>query len=280
MSSPNRSLGAGGRLTSIVASLLLVACAGASPPSPKAPGPDPAHAELSALAAEIVGDETDPRQQAIRVFDYVRDEIRFGFTGRFDMADPSFTVDKGRGHCNPQTELFVTLLRSLGIEARQSFVTIGPEILDGLMPGPAPALEEINHSFAEVRLDDRWIRVDGYIVDPPLARAAKSRLRAEGAEIGYGAHVDSCSEWNGIDDCMSQFVSSDMAREGGAHGAFEPDEFYASDAYTQEMTGFTRLMYRWFGKRMMNRKIDKVRRSAPAPEAADAERAIPAGGAF
>ena len=96
---------------------------------------------------------------------------------------------------------------------------------------------------------------------------------------GYGAHVDSCIEWDGRSDCMSQFVSDSMRIDGGFYGSFdEPEEFYESDDYTQKMKGAGKLMYQWFGKTWMNRKLNAIRDQAPEETVSEAPPVVAGGG--
>jgi hypothetical protein len=209
-------------------------------------------------AAEITVGATSEREKAVRIYDWVRDEVEYGFTRRFDEADPAFTLEVGRGHCNPQTELVVALMRAAGLEARQRFVTIDADILDGLFPKRAKPPEELNHSYAEVRLDGRWVRIDGYAVDRELWLGGRARLAEEGQAAGYGVHRDSCSEWDGGSDCMGQFV--DPAWQRVLYEPIDPARsFYAGDGYTQRLSGLEGFLYRRFGVDWMNRKLQALR---------------------
>ncbi len=233
-----------------------------------------AQSEIERKAIEITAGAKSARERAQRIFAFVRDDIEYGFTRRFDEADPAFTLRKARGHCNPQTELLVELMLAAGIPARQRFVTIDPDILDGLLPVVAKPLEELNHSFAEVRLGDQWIRIDGYAVDPALWWGARERLAENGLEAGWGVHRDSCISWDGESDCMGQFVDPEWTRQ--LHDPIEPARsFYEGPEYTQRMRGLTGFLYRNFGVTWMNLKLDRLRRKADAQQGLTSEESIP-----
>ena len=246
--------------------LAAIGCASSGGP-PARPLEDPTVGpELRRQAAEIVAGATSDRERAVRIYEFVRDEIEYGFTARFDAADPLFTLRTGRGHCNPQTALFVALARAADLEARQRFVSISDEVLDGVWPKRAPRSGVLDHSYAEVRLDGEWLRVDGYTLDEPLYRAALARLRSEGLDAGFGAHRDSCRVWDGRSDCMAQFADPAMLQPDGDHGPFEdPTVYYESEGYTQRLTGLTRMLYRVFGMKMMNRTLDRLRSEEGPP---------------
>ena len=132
---------------------------------------------IRALAQRLVG-ATTPEARALGCFRFVRDEIHFGFTPRFDLASAEETLVFGRGHCNPQAVLFASLLHAAGIEARLHVVTISNEILAGVFPPPGGPPARLAHTFTQVWLAGEWRRLDGYIVDPLLYARALSRLRA------------------------------------------------------------------------------------------------------
>jgi hypothetical protein len=97
-------------------------------------------------------------------------------------------------------------------------------VLDQVRQAPS-----VDHAFAEVYLDDKWLAVDSYVSDAALAERALRRVRAEGAVAGYGMHRDGTFEWDGKSDAFSQCV-------GGATGPLvlrdfgvfdSPEEFYA-----------------------------------------------------
>jgi hypothetical protein len=239
---------------------VFLACASSG--SHRAAGPihDSEDEVLRARSAAIVGDARTEREKAIRLYRFVRDEIEFGFTSRFDAASPRETLEARRGHCNPQTRLLVALARASGIEARHHFVTISDRILDGVWPERARRRGFLDHSFAELRVDGRWLRLDGYTVDATLLEGARRRLLAEGRAVGYGAHRDACFEWDGRSDCMAQFADETMLLPGGDHGTFEDaDDFYRSAAYRQGLGWWSRQLYRFLGVPIMNRRLEEIR---------------------
>jgi hypothetical protein len=190
---------------------------------------------LNELTQRVIAGAATDRERAVKIHDYVRDTVRYGFTSRFDEASPQETLEAGAGHCNPQTNLFVSMLRAAGIEARFHFVTLSGEILRGVLPN-VPA--EISHSFAEVRLDGRWIKVDSYIVDPAHARGAAKKLASEGREVGYGFHRRGTTSWNGREDAFAQLADPSMVIED--HGTWQSaEDFYASDAFRHRLGPLT-----------------------------------------
>lgn len=166
--------------------------------------------KAEAKARAIARPHASLRDKARAVYAFVHTEIAFGFTARFDAASPDQTLSAGRGHCNPQASLCVTMMRAVGIEARLRAFEIDNAILDGLFSVPLPA--RLTHTITEVRLDGVWLGLDGYIIDPALMTTAQARLRREGRVMGYGVHVDGQGAWDGHSVIRSQLVHADMVR--------------------------------------------------------------------
>jgi len=222
-------------------SLLVVAgCAGESPAQrgTEASGPehflgatpyiDSEHPTLRRQVAELVEGTSSERERAVRIHDFVRDEVRFGWMPAFYEMKASEVLAARRGYCNTKSTLFVALLRAAGIPARQHFVDIRTGILDGLI---SPGTPYVDHLYTEVFLEGRWLRVDSYIVDSPLHAQALERLARENRMLGYGVHRHGVVTWDGTADAFSQFVNDGSVpdltwRDHGIHedvGAFYRD---------------------------------------------------------
>ena len=114
----------------------------------------------------------DAREKAVRIHDFVRDQVRFGWAPSLYDQKASDVLAAGAGFCNTKSTLFVALLRAAGIPARQHFVNIHAGILDGFI---YPGTPYVDHSFAEVWLAGTWWQVDSYIVDRQLMTHAQAR---------------------------------------------------------------------------------------------------------
>jgi Transglutaminase-like superfamily len=179
---------------------------------------------IDAIVRQATDGSTSDLQIAIKLHDFVRDNIAFGFTPYFDAALPETTLRLGVGHCNPQARLMVELFRRGGLEARYQPVTI----TDAILRGALPAIPLLSHIFTEVRLGGKWLRLDSYIADPALRTAAVAKLRSQSRELGYGCHVTATGDWDGKRDCFSQVATQDMILE--LHEpVMEVEEFYQSD---------------------------------------------------
>lgn len=79
------------------------------------------------------------RDKAIVLHNYVRDQVKFGFTKFFDKATPENTLACGVGHCNPKSQLMVAFFRAIGLESYEHFTAIPNDILKGVFPSSVVA---------------------------------------------------------------------------------------------------------------------------------------------
>lgn len=224
--------------------------------------PAPAVVQRADEVVSLAGAKT-PRAKAVALFVFVRDSIKFGFTGRFDTASPEETLEAGVGHCNPQAALFASLLRAQGIPARQRFVNLSNGVLRGVL-SPPPA--RLMHSYVELQLpgeggggggsqsagdgsgldgdeSEGWIRVDSYIADPVLFHAARARLEKENRTEGYGIHVRGVNEWDGVGDSFCQ-MADEKSQVSETLGAYdEPGLLYDSPDNFQRLPWFVRAVF-------------------------------------
>jgi len=122
---------------------------------------------LRGLAAEIIQGADNPTEKAVRIFQYVRDAVRFGLA--FTRSTASQTLKRGYGECGTKTNAQVALLRAAGIPARFRRVRAKSEVLHGLvldfvyrqMPPTA------SHFWAECYLEGRWVSCEA-LLDKPL----------------------------------------------------------------------------------------------------------------
>lgn len=164
---------------------------------------DSDYLRIRQTAAALAAGAADDRERALRIHAFVRDRIKFGWQSAFYDVRASEVLEAGIGYCNTKSTLFIALLRAASIPARPHFVDLDARILTGLVNTRS---DFVDHSYTEVWLGGRWVRVDSYIVDPPLFAAAQARLAAEGRPFGYGIHRHGTTDWDGRSDAFAQFV--------------------------------------------------------------------------
>lgn len=201
------------------------------------------HPTIVATAATICRGLDRPRTRAVAIHDFVRDEIAFGWTGRFYDMKASEVLRAKIGYCNTKSTLFVALLRAAGIPARIRYVGLNAEILHGLVDAGRPY---VDHSYVEVELDGRWVRTDSYIVDERLFWAARSRLQKEKRKLGYGIHLNGRIDWDGGSDCFAQFVDDGAVtnlsdQDYGIHE--DIGRFYATGQGRDQLMGVVKWLF-------------------------------------
>ncbi len=217
------------------------------------------HPKVKAKALALTKDAVDEREKALRIYRFVRDEIKFSFTGDFYRTPASDVLEKKRGYCNTKATLFIALLRASEIPARQYFVDISQDILFGFVDtGNA----YVDHSYTEVWLEGRWLKVDSYTVDAGLYQRAVEKLKTEKRKIGYGVHIDGINDWDGKNDSFVQFVDNQNIADLKTldHRIFADNRaFYASDVrHWNKQNALVRFAFGFFIS-SANQKIEKLR---------------------
>ncbi len=122
---------------------------------------------LRRRVAEVIQDANTPEEKALKIFYFVRDEIRFSLA--FSRSSASQILKRGYGECGSKTNLHVAFLRAAEIPARLRWVKARAEVLHGLimewlyrqMP-PTPS-----HFWPECYLGGKWVSCEA-MLDKPL----------------------------------------------------------------------------------------------------------------
>lgn len=122
---------------------------------------------LQMRATEIVRGAKTPDEKALKVFYYVRDNIRFGLS--YSRSKASQTLERGYGECGTKTNAQVALLRAAGIPARFRWVKAKAEVLHHVIPdfvyNNMPPVA--SHFWCECYLNSRWVSCE-LLLDRPL----------------------------------------------------------------------------------------------------------------
>jgi hypothetical protein len=168
----------------------------------------------------------------------------------------------GYGQCNTKTTLLMALLRAVGVPCRIHGATIHKRLQKGVVTGLfywlAP--RSIIHSWAEVRLGDRWIALEGVIVDRRYLAGLRAHVAdRRGAFLGYGVGTDNLGappiDWRGEDTAIQMTgIDADL-------GTFDdPDAFYA--AHGANLSGIKDWLFRRWIRHRMNRRVAAIRACA------------------
>ncbi len=76
------------------------------------------HPSIVDKANELTGSTNSTEEKIEAIFQFVRDDIKFGFPPKWDIVKASEVLDYALGYCNPKATLFLALLRATNISAR------------------------------------------------------------------------------------------------------------------------------------------------------------------
>lgn len=157
---------------------------------------------------EAIGGSRTPKEAAMRIFYFVRDEIKFALTSQLEKA--STVIKRRTGYCVSKTTAMVAMLRAANIPARYHFASIKKEAMKGLMGGIGYRfMPEIipGHSWVEVYLDGKWIEVE-FTFDKELHQAMKKKR----INIYEKEDVELKIDWDGEHDLLPlpEFLVEDL----------------------------------------------------------------------
>lgn len=132
------------------------------------------NAEVNSAAKELTKGTKNDRETAVRIFYFVREELKFAYPS---LGKASDTLRRGYGTCSSKANVQVALLRSIGIPARFRLqLTEARLLFEDKVPPPFIDEEfsgEVTHYLAEVYVDGKWLMADATFdkeLDPKRAR--------------------------------------------------------------------------------------------------------------
>ncbi len=218
-------------------------------------------APIQQLVAERGWRQLEPLARIGAVYDYVRNEIDFGYNTDDDITASEVLAD-GYGQCNTKASLLMALLRAVDVPCRFHAATIHKRLQKGVVTGVFYRLapEEILHSWVEVLIDADWKRLEGVILDDDYLDGLRCQLgRPTGEFIGYAAGTSDIDnpavKWAG-DHTEIQMTGVD--RDLGVYD--DPDTYYRSAG--TNLSGLKRVLYRRLIRHVMNRTVATIRSQA------------------
>lgn len=188
------------------------------------------------------------------IYDFVRDEIAFGYNSSEDLP-ASVVLADGIGQCNTKS----TLLRAIGVPCRFHGFTIDKALQRGAVTGLWYRLAPRNilHSWVEVFHDGRWINLEGFILDTAYLSALQRRYADRtGPFCGFGVATPDLRD----PPVACSGGDTYIQREGINHdfGLFDsPDDFY--DRIGVNLSGLRKWLYARFVRHSMNRNVGRIR---------------------
>lgn len=215
---------------------------------------------IQSLIMERNWKELDEYERTKAIYEFVRDEIRFGYNID-DHIPASRVLADGYGQCNTKGILFMGLLRGVLIPCRIHGFTIDKKLQKGAMTGIVykNAPQHIFHSWVEVYLEKVWYELEGFILDKQyLARLQSIHADCQGPFCGYGVAVkDFRNPVIEFERNNTYIQSEGITRDFGIYDC--PDDLLQE--HHQEMSGLKIFLYRYLGRHLMNCNIKKIRDS-------------------
>lgn len=215
------------------------------------------HPKIQALLTDR-GWRTLPKSEALkRIYYFVKDEIKFGYN-RDDNIRASDVLVDGYGQCNTKSTLFMALLRSVNIPCRLHGFTIFNKLQRGAIPNILMILapERILHTWVEVEYENKWLELEGFIVDSEfLDQIQKANQGCQQFE-GYGI-ATSCLSAPPVEfDGNNTYIQSNGIADD--YGVFNsPDDFYRQ--FGSNLSGVKKILYRYLLRHWINHNVNTIR---------------------
>ncbi len=119
--------------------------------------------EVKQKANELIEGTKTPKEAALKIFKFVRDNILFAGDKLYPVK-ASETLKKGTGFCVPKTNLQIALLRAVNIPARYHQLELDKNCLKNIFDDDILySLPKTiwYHPTCECYLDEKWIACDG-----------------------------------------------------------------------------------------------------------------------
>ncbi len=192
------------------------------------------------------------------IYNYVRDEIRFGYNAD-DRLPASQVLNDGYGQCNTKGTLLIALLRAVGIYTRFHGFTIYNELQRGAIPNYLFVLapKRIIHSWVEVYQNERWVKLEGYIIDKPYLEQVQNSFANDFKQFsGFGIATKCLPspdiDWVGQDTYIQ---SEGIADDFGVYT--QPDDFYSK--HGTNLSGIKKFLFRYILRHLMNLNVNNIR---------------------
>lgn len=214
---------------------------------------------IQALIKERKWLELDDYHKIGEIYDYVRNDILFGYNSS-DLLTAEEVLKDGYGQCNTKATLLMTLLRGVGIPCRLHGSEVSKYFQRGVISRMISMLapKHIVHTWVEVFYEDAWIALEGVITDEKYVQAVKNMFCNLGGQLADYAiatpDLESLNlEWRGT----NTYVQNDAVVVD--YGVYDnPDSFF--EQHPQTWGKLKNFAYVHYGRKIMTRNVFKVRR--------------------
>ncbi len=198
-------------------------------------------------------------EKAKAIYNFVKDEMLFGYNVD-DKITASQVLKDGFGQCNTKGVLLMALFRACGIPCKVHGFMIDKLLQKGAMTGIVYKLapKEVFHSFVVAQIDGTWYELEGFILDDKYLLSLKNKFNAneDGSFMGYGVATKNFACPPVEFDCCNTYIQKEgIVRDFGEYDS--PDELFRE--HGQKMSWLKGLSYRYIGRKLMNKNVNKIR---------------------
>ncbi len=165
--------------------------------------------KIQELAHEITEDCRNEIEKAKKIYDYIKDNIKYAIFGSGAETKASKTLSIGYGDCGTKTNLHIALLRAIGIPARMSGVKVDISVVKELLLNflykmMSKSTNEDYHFWVECYISGKWISCDS-IFDSELYEALLKTDK-------LSKEVIPIFDWNGVEDFipLKNWIKTDL----------------------------------------------------------------------
>lgn len=230
----------------------------------KTPLLDFAHPSITTLVSQRKWDQLPVVERVKQVYNFVRDEIAFGYNIADNIAASEVLAD-GYGQCNTKATLLMALLRATGVPCRIHGFTIDKALQKGAITGLWYRLSPKNilHTWVEVYVNDDWYFMEGVILDKTYLNALQQINKdCKTTFCGYGVYTNNFAapqvNWH--------LNHTYIQREGinKDFGLFDaPDDLYKQ--HRQALSPLKKFLFQNVIRHSMNRNVQRIRTQVSLP---------------
>lgn len=200
-------------------------------------------------------------QRLASIYDFVKNDIVFGYNAA-EVIPASQVLSEGYGQCNTKSILLMALLRALGIPCRFHAFMVDKRLQKGALPWLVYALAPgaIGHSWVEAWHANRWIVLEGVILDRAYIEGVRQRFPTHvGSFCGHAIAADDLHNtqetWCGRDTYIQRAA---IIRDVGIFDC--PDDYFAT--HPSNVTGVRGWLWHIYFYKIANRIVKQTRASS------------------
>ncbi|ODS89256.1 MAG: hypothetical protein ABS44_05110 [Chryseobacterium sp. SCN 40-13] len=202
----------------------------------------------------------DPIFRIRAIYNYVRDEIKFGYNDSNTLKSSKILVDE-LGNSNSKAILLMSFLRGSDIPCRIHGFIVDKSVLKGILEGIWFKLspQKILHSSVEVFVDDDWYTLEGVMLDNEYINGLL-KLKPDIRETFFAFEL--CEE--GLEKLLSEKDLNDRflmdRKEIEDIGVYEsPDKLYY--VHSQPFNPIKKFFFKNLVRHQMNKALDGIRKA-------------------